>query len=210
MVYLNLNQAREFFSAENRITSLALNIDNRENLPEIMQSLKAELRDDNYIVLSWETMLRELLQYIKLDQGSGFVMLGILYFVIAFGILGTMMMMISERIREFGMMVAVGMKRALIAGVVITEMILISVIGTLSGIVLSLPVMIYFLHHPIRLTGDVATMVENYGMEPFMPVAFQPDYYIGQSLIILFILFVVMIWPISKILHLNLIQSLRR
>jgi ABC-type lipoprotein release transport system permease subunit len=210
MVYLNLNQAREFFSADNRITSLALKIDNREHIPEIIQALKDEINEDNYAVLSWETMLSELLQYIKLDQGSGYVMLGILYFVIAFGILGTLMMMISERIREFGMMVAVGMKRALIAALVITEMIMIAAIGSLSGIILSLPVMIYFLNYPIKLTGEVAAMVESYGMEPYMPVAFQPDYYIGQILIILLILFVVMIWPVSKILRLNLIQSLRR
>jgi ABC-type lipoprotein release transport system permease subunit len=210
MVYLNLNLARNFYSADSRLTSLAINLGDREKMNETVTRLKAILRPDTYEVMSWEIMLKEMVQYIKLDQSSGFVMLGILYFVIAFGILGTLMMMISERTREFGMMVAVGMKRIKIAMVVLIEMVYIALIGTISGILISLPVIIYFLYHPIRLTGETAKMMENYGMEPVMPVAFIPDYFIGQSLIILVILSVVLIYPISRILRLNLIESLRR
>jgi ABC-type antimicrobial peptide transport system permease subunit len=93
---------------------------------------------------------------------------------------------------------------------VLIEMAYIALIGTVSGILISMPVIIYFLYHPIRLTGQTAKMMENYGMEPVMPVAFIPDYFFGQSLIILVILSVVLIYPISRILHLNLIKALRR
>jgi ABC-type lipoprotein release transport system permease subunit len=210
MVYLSLKNARNLYSADNRLTSLAVNLEDSELIYETEKQIKNLLTNDNYEVLTWEFMLKEMVQYIKLDQSSGFIMLGILYFVIAFGILGTLMMMISERTREFGMMVAVGMKRILIAFVVLIEMVYIALIGTLSGIIISMPVIIFFLFHPIRLTGETAKMMENYGMEPVMPVAFIPDYFIGQSLIILFILTVVLIYPVSRILRLNLIHALRR
>ena len=210
MVYLSLKNARNLYSADNRLTSLAVNLEDRELIYETERQIKNILSDGNYEVMTWEFMLKEMVQYIKLDQSSGFIMLGILYFVIAFGILGTLMMMISERTREFGMMVAVGMKRILIAFVVLIEMVYIALIGTLSGIIISMPVIIFFLFHPIRLTGETAKMMENYGMEPVMPVAFIPDYFIGQSLIILFILTVVLIYPVSRILRLNLIHALRR
>lgn len=210
MVYLTLNNAREFFSADNRLTSLALNLEDGEKIQSTVKQLKTLLNSEYYEVMSWKTMLLDLVQYIKLDQGSSYIMLGILYFVVAFGILGTLMMMISERTREFGMMVAVGMKRIKIAIVVMIEMLYIATIGTFSGIILSLPVQLYFFHHPIRITGEAAKMAESFEMEPVMPVAFQSGYFIGQSLIILFILAAVLIYPISRILRLNLIQALRR
>jgi putative ABC transport system permease protein len=210
MVYLSLANAREFFSAENRLTSLAINLSDGKKIGPTVQQLKTVLAGGDFEVLTWETMLKELVQYIKLDQGSGFVMLFILYFVVAFGILGTLLMMISERTREFGMMVAVGMKRVKIALVVLIEMGYIAIIGTISGIILSLPVLIYFLHHPYRLSGDAAKMIESYGAEAVMPVVIQSGYFIGQSLVILLIVSVVLIYPLSRILHLNLIQALRR
>jgi len=210
MVYLTLSNARNFFSTDNRLTSIALNLDDKHKIQSTVKQIKKVIISENYEVLSWETMLLDLVQYIKLDQGSSFIMLGILYFVIAFGILGTLMMMISERTREFGMMVAVGMKRMKIAIVVMIEMLYIAIIGALSGIILSLPVLFYFSHHPIRITGEAAKMAESFEMEPVMPVAFQSGYFIEQSLIILFILAVVLIYPLSGIFHLNLIKALRR
>ncbi len=56
--------------------------------------------------------LMELLQGIELDNVSGQIMLAILYMVIGFGMFGTFLMMTRERMYEFGLMMAVGMKKS--------------------------------------------------------------------------------------------------
>ncbi|MFN8135626.1 MAG: hypothetical protein U0Z17_10545 [Bacteroidales bacterium] len=61
------------------------------------------------LTMPWQEMLVELVQYIKSDNASGLIMLAILYSRWA-GVFGTVVMMTSERTREFGIMIAIGMK----------------------------------------------------------------------------------------------------
>ncbi len=53
-------------------------------------------------VMTWKEMMPELVQAIEADSAGGILMLLILYIVIGFGIFGTIMMMTTERSREFG------------------------------------------------------------------------------------------------------------
>ena len=184
MIYLNLAVAQNFYSAPNRITSLAINLKNLNDMPTVQQKLNAMLPSDKYEVLDWKIMLGNLVEMVQMKQGSSIILLSILYLVVAFGIFGTLMMMVSERIREFGMMLALGMKKIKIAGVILFEMLFLSFIGVFSGILLSLPVILHFYNHPIHLVGSAAKAMIDYGIEPIMPVAIQSNYFINQCLVI--------------------------
>ena len=210
LVYLNLETAQNFFSAPGRITSLALNIKNINCLTAINQQVNTIVSSDDYEVLDWKIMLGDWVSMIKMKQGSSFILLSILYMVVAFGIFGTLMMMVSERIREFGMMIALGMKKIKIAGVVMIEMLFLSFIGIISGITISLPIILYYYHHPLHLVGQTAKTMIDYDIEPVMPVALQSDYFINQCLVILIIVSLALIYPFVRIIRLKLIEALRR
>lgn len=79
--------------------------------------------------------------------------LAILYVIIFFGIYGTVQMMISERMKEFGVMVAIGMK-AETCGIVTMEMMFLGMIGAVSGMLSTVPVLIIGHYHPFRFTGE--------------------------------------------------------
>ena len=210
MVYLNLGTAQNFFSAPDRITSLALNLRDLNDMPVIKQQLQAIVRSDKYEVLDWKIMLGDWVEMIQMKQGSAFILLSILYMVVAFGIFGTLMMMVSERTREFGMMIALGMKKIKITAVVIIELFFLSLIGIFSGITISLPIILYYYHHPLHLVGQAAKTMIDYDIEPVMPVALQPDYFINQCLVILIIICLALVYPFVRILRLKLIEALRR
>jgi len=210
MVYLNLETAQNFFSAPDRITSLALNIKNINCLTAINKQVNTIVPSAAYEVLDWKIMLSDWVEMIQLKQGSAFILLSILYLVVAFGIFGTLMMMVSERTREFGMMIALGMKKIQIAGVVMIEMFFLSLIGILSGISISLPVILYYHHHPLHLVGQAAKTMIDYDIEPVMPIALQSDYFINQCLVIMIIVLLALIYPFVRILRLKLIEALRR
>ena len=78
---------------------------------------------------SWEERMPELQQAIQADSAGGIVILFILYVVISFGLLGTMIMLANERQREFTMQIALGVKRPVLAGMVFTEALLMGVLG---------------------------------------------------------------------------------
>ena len=81
----------------------------------------AQYLGDGYEVMTWKQMIPELDQLFQAKMAQNVIMSGVLYLVIAFGIFGTILMMLNERLHEFGILIAIGMKKSLLAGVVVME-----------------------------------------------------------------------------------------
>ncbi len=209
LVYMTLANCQEFYTAENRLTSLALMIKNNNTIDKTVNEIRNIINNDLYEVMTWDEMLTELVQIIEQDNAGGLIFLGILYIIVAFGIFGTVLMMTAERKREFGVIVAVGMQKTKLAIIVTIESIFIGLTGIIIGIIGSLPVIYYYYQHPIKLTGDLAISMENYGFEPIMPFAWETSFFFNQSLVIILITLIAIIYPISTILKMNVIRSLR-
>jgi len=209
LVYMTLPTCQYFYSAENRLTSIVIDINDGEEMNNIKKNLTEKLDTELYEVKTWKEMLVELVQGIQSDNIGGLIMLGILYVIIAFGVFGTIMMMTAERIREFGVMIAVGMKKFKLAIIVAIETLYIGILGIICGAIGSIPVIIYLYFHPIRLTGEAAHMMESYGIEPFLPVAIEHGYFINQGLVVLLILLFAISYPVFYIKRLKVINALK-
>ena len=154
-------------------------------------------------------MNKTLKQQIEGDNISGIIMLGILYIVIFFGILGTIIMMTSERFKEFGVMVAVGMRRMRLVFMMLLETIFIGLVGLIAGVATSIPIILYYYQNPIHLTGEMAKSYEAYGIEPLLGFSIDPMIVINQFYTVLLLMMVTLIYPIFKISKLNIINALR-
>lgn len=208
MVYLPLVRAQQFFSAENRITSISLDLRNSDDMEKTVKALQQKL-GDRYDVRSWDTILVELVQQIESDNAGGVIMLGLLYLIIGFGVFGTVQMMTAERRREFGMVVAVGMQKRRLGIILALEMLIMGVIGIAGGILLSIPVAWFGYIYPITLTGKMGQSFISYGMEPVMPMAWETGYFINQTLIGLAIVFVAVMMPVWNVTRLRVTKALR-
>ncbi len=220
-VYLPLKKAQEYFSAYEvsddmqdttyLLTSYSLNVEKKKYkyVAKTGENIKKLLSDTDYSVRNWKEANKVLAQQIESDNESGKMMIKLLYIVIAFGVFGTVLMMIAERKREMGVMIAIGMKKIKLGIIITIEMIFISLVALASGIIVSIPIVLAGHYYPVRLTGDMAKMVESYGMEPVMPMASIDMYYLNQILVVLFIVLIVMIYPIFSIMRLKVIKALR-
>ena len=195
MVYLNLDEARDVFSAYNRITSLAVMVDSVRNLPSVADNVR-KITGEEFTIMTWDEMLPDLVQNIKLDNASGIIMIIILYIVIAFGVFGTVMMMTSERQKEFGILISVGMKKSRLIAVTTVESIFISLLGVVAGILGSIPVILYLHFNPIHMTGDAAKAFETIGVEPIMNFSTDPQILLTQSVVVLIIALATAIYPV--------------
>ena len=209
LVYTSLSASQEFFGAYGMLSSLVINLHHSDELKQAEQALKNKLNTEDYEVMNWKEISPELVQMIQSDQASGYIMLGILYLVIGFGVFGTIMMMTNERKKEFGVMIAVGMRKTKLAAITSLEMLFIGLLGILSGIAGSLPIILYYVHNPIQLPGEMAAAMETYGIEPIMPFAWQFDYFAGQSGIVLLIFFIAILYPLYSITRIKAVSALR-
>ena len=171
--YLSLPYAQWLFSAPDRLTSLSVMINNPKEIDDIKSEIK-KIFNTKYEVMDWAELSPELVQSIQIDNASGIIMLGILYIVIAFGIFGTIMMMTAERVKEFGILVSVGMKKWKLGLVTLFETLFVSFLGVITGAVVSIPILLYFKANPIPLTGEYAEAILAFGFEPILPFAVYP------------------------------------
>lgn len=211
LVYMNLPRCQELYSVDNRLTSLSIDLKNNKDkdVKKTKKSLISELDPEIYAVKDWKELNPELVQQIESDNGGGLIMIGILYMIVAFGIFGTVLMMTAERRREFGVMIAVGMQKYKLGIIVTYEMIMVGLLAIVFGILASIPIIQWYYHNPIQLTGDLAKTMESYGMEAVMPMAWQADIFLIQTLIVLVLVAVAIFYPIYSITRIKVIKALR-
>ncbi|WP_461630529.1 ABC transporter permease [Labilibaculum euxinus] len=208
IVYMSLAKCQEFFSAENRLTSLVINVADNDVMKRAFHDLKKKMKAP-YSIMSWEEMQPEVVQQIESDRAGGIIMKAILYIVIAFGILGTIMMMIMERRREFGVMVAIGMRKGKLASVIFFETLFIGLLGILSGLLVSYPLLLLQSANPIPLTGQAAQLMEEFGFEPYMFFSTAWQVFSQQAISVSVITLIIAIYPVISIFRFKVIKALK-
>lgn len=208
-VYLPLSVAQYYLSTENRITSLSLGIDNPKNMNDISKNIKTTM-GKNYEVMTWQEMMPEIANHIKADGFSFYVFSGILYLIIGFGLFGTILMMTIERTYEFGMLIAIGMKKSKLRLILLGETFLITLLGVVLGMVLSLPTVIYLQEKPIRFSGEIAKAYEQFGFEALFPAEFDFGIFLSQSMIILFMSALIGLYPLWFVNGLNTVEAMKK
>lgn len=209
MIYLPIKEAQWLYAADGLITNFTLQVANSGDAIKIAKSLNKKLDDMGMEAVDWKFMMPELLQSIELDNVSGKIMLGLLYLVIAFGMFGTFLMMTRERMYEFGLMMAVGMKKYKMQAMIFLEFLLLSLLGALGGIAISLPVLIYFYFNPIHFTGEGTEVFEKFGIEPIYIFSLDPNIFYSQAWIIFFMTILLGFYPLLVIFRLNIIKAIR-
>ena len=208
-VIMAIPAAQWFFSTGERVTSLILEKEEFTGVEKMVANVSAIVDLNQYEVMDWQTMLPELVQSIEADNVGGVIMAFILYMIIFFGIFGTILMMTSERKYEFGVLISIGMKRMKLAMVVLWEIVMLGILGVLSGYTLVYPLIAYFYFNPIVMEGEMAEMYEDLGFEPIIPTSLDPSIPITHAAVILIIAFVLSIYPILKIRTLKPTESRR-
>jgi putative ABC transport system permease protein len=208
---MTLASAQKFFDEEGKITSLSVNLTSKSHriMSDVQDQINLLLTDKNTVTKTWEELNPVLVQQIQGDSQTGVATLGMLYFIIFFGIFGTVLMMIAERTREFGVLIAIGMQRRRLKKIITIEMILLGLLGLIGGLLTSTPVILYFYYYPILLRGDLGKMMEDYGWDAVMPTAWFGSYFYWQAIIVGIMVLMATIYPLRKIGKLKEIEALR-
>jgi ABC-type lipoprotein release transport system permease subunit len=205
--YITLAKAQEFYSAQDMVTSMVLMVNEYKEVDRIKKNMIQHF-SGKYEIMSWSDMQPELIQMIEGDRAGGVVMKFILYLVIGFGILGTIIMMMSERRKELGITIAVGMQKYTLAFILFIETLFIGLIGVLTGFILSIPLITYLKNNPIALTGKIAQVYEQFGIEPVFYFTIMPGIFYEQMIIVFALTLLISLYPIVKIFRMHVIRAI--
>ena len=205
--YIDIKKAQDFFSVPGKYTSLVLMVDDYSNVNKAKHHLVSQL-GNKYEIMTWDEMDPLTKNMIDADRSGGYITKAILYGLVGFGIFGTVIMMMAERRKEMGIMVAIGMQKSRLSKILFYETSLIGFVGVLAGFAISFPLIIYLVYHPIPLTGETAKAYEQFGFEAAMFFSAQWFIFARQVLIIFIITMTVYIYPLVKTYKLKLTKAL--
>ena len=197
LALIDLADAQEFYVYGDRVTEIAVRLESADDVGPVRDALAVGLTDVE--VHTWDELMPELEQFVVLDDAGMYIMLVILIVVVGFGILNTILMAILERVRELGMMMALGLRPAAVFRVVYWESIFVAGVGLVIGLALAIPTVAYFVANPIPLTGDAMSgMTELVGMEPVITFELELLNPIGSALTILVVGIIAAFYPALK------------
>jgi len=147
---------------------------------------------------------------IESDRAGGIMMIAILYMIIAFGVFGTVLMMTEERKKEFAVMIAIGTQKTKLSVISFYETMIMNSMGVIIGIVITVPMVIYFIYNPLVITGPEAESFEKMGIEPVMPTLLSFKIFLHQIIVILSISLTAFVYQLTAIFRIKVIREMRR
>jgi ABC-type lipoprotein release transport system permease subunit len=157
LIEIPLATAAEAFDMPDAVHAIVVRAESVSRAHGVAEALRKDLPADE-VVLEWPVLIPDLEQAIMLDRASGNVMFGILCAVVTIGVLNGFLMTVFERTREFGMLMAMGMRARGIVSMLQAEALLLSCIGCAAGVAIGVPLVLWFGHVGIPIGDSAAAM----------------------------------------------------
>ncbi|HVW15502.1 MAG TPA: FtsX-like permease family protein [Mucilaginibacter sp.] len=207
-VYVNINDLDNLLNIPGAFHEIAILLKNDEDVGPVQQLLKHKF--PGYQIENWREISPETDLLVKTTDQYSYIIMVIIMFALAFGIINTMLMAILERTREIGMMVALGTTRIRIFLLILTETIFITITGTPIGILGGWLVINYFNKHGLDVSGMGGEMMSSFGFGTMIYPEFPIDKLLGILVIVIGTALISCLFPAIKALRLRPSEALMR
>jgi len=204
-IFLPLSKAQAFTHTEGRASMILALLKDRE----LADGLAAALRAPGYTVLTWREMNQVILQAIQAGMGMLYIMYLVVLLVVAVVIANTLLMSVFERIREMGILSALGMKGREILLMFVVEAGILGAVGVVLGVGLGSLAVFYMSKVGLHL-GEMATMTTvSAAYSDTMYARFAPAETIGVAIAAMVIILLASLYPARFAARLEPADALR-
>ena len=207
-VYVTINDMNTLLTTGNGFHEIAVLLNKDEEVPALQNELQQKF--PAYKIESWKEISPETDLLVKTTDQLSYIIMTIIMFALAFGIVNTMLMAILERTREIGMMVALGAGKLKIFLLVLLETIFLTLAGTPIGILIGWLVTNYYSKHGLDISGMGKEMMSSFGYSTILYPEFPADKFTGVMLIVFITAIISCLFPAVKALKLKPVEALTR
>jgi ABC-type lipoprotein release transport system permease subunit len=211
-ILMTVGAAQELLAMEGRVSVVAISIDDLNELEEVRARLQGGIDAapiGQASVLTWDEVMPDLAQAMAFDRIGDYFFMVVLIVIVTFGILNTVLMSVTERFREFGVSLAVGMRPFQLVVQVLVESFTMIAIGIATGTSLGYAVNAYVKEHPIVFTGEFEDIYAQYGFLPQM-VGSTELWVLGQVVAVILVASLVsLIYPLYRVARLEPLKGIR-
>jgi len=161
-------------------------------------------------VETWEDISPETELMVETINEYSYIILVIIMLALAFGIINTMLMAILERVRELGMLVALGMNKVKLFFLILEETVFLTLAGCPFGLIGTWLAVNYFNRNGMDLSFFGEEMMSSFGFTNIIYPEFPYEHVTGILLIVVATALVSSLFPAIKALQLNPVEALRK
>ncbi len=147
-IYIPIKTAQRMLSLGDNVMEFAVITKSPDKVTEYKNELAGELGDE-YETLSYKELLPLIMSYVDVYREMIYFIYVIIGIAVLFGIINTMLMSVFERIQEFGVLKAIGMKNGRLFTMVITEALILGIIGSIAGVLIGILIYLPMAHYGI-------------------------------------------------------------
>ncbi len=209
IVVMPLAELQNFLEMDGLYSEISVVLHSESDKKEVMQVAKSYLDPKgSLIIVPWEELLAELVDFLFLDNAFGVLNLSILVVVVAFIVLLTITMSVMERTREFGVQIAIGSRPGRVLITIIIECFFIGLIGTALGMILGTAFTYYYSIHPYVME-QYKEIFEIFGMEPVISAKLNATMFWSCPLIMMTITLLSAIPPAVRATRIKPVDAMR-
>ncbi|MDN5214250.1 FtsX-like permease family protein [Fulvivirgaceae bacterium BMA12] len=207
VVMVNFRDINKNLGDKNLVSEIAVYLNDVDKIEESQEAISSILPD--YRVEKWDKLAPELSLIVQQSKTNVFILVTIFMTALIFGIINTMLMAVLERIKELGMLMAIGMNRIKVFTMIIIETIFLGLVACPVGLFLGHLTISYFNGNGFDLS-DYSQGLEKFGYETVIYPIISGNHYFMLSMGIFITTIVASIYPALKAIKLKPAEALRK
>ena len=210
--YIPLDIADSDLDMMGSATEIGIRIKNG-NESKILNRLDGILKANNLSqleIISWKELGKDWLTLSRTKITGSYIMLFVVFVISAVGVINTMLMSVFERIREIGMMRALGMRDTEVIWSFIFEGAAIGLLGSLLGIFMGFILNFYLVYHGLDMSSMLGEDIDiGYRITSIMRGIWDVGAYVFAFVFSVIIPAIISIYPSRKAIKMEITQALR-
>jgi putative ABC transport system permease protein len=165
-----------------------------------LEAASLRIRDiaPNLDVRTWRQLVPTIASLLDSARGVMIAMFLIVYLAVAIMILNAMLMAVFERIREFGVLKALGVGPFAVLQLILVESAILTALAIAIGVLVSLPLLWFLVRVGIDLGSLAGTSVVGVAMDPVWRAAVDPSVFTRPIATLLTVVALAVVYPALK------------
>ncbi len=197
-IYIPLTSAQDLVGEGDVVSEVDVRIKDIYQAPYIVSDLNAQFR---YESKSWQDMNADILNLIQTQKLFSWIFYILIFIIAGFGIANTMIMIISRKTKEIGILMAMGATARSILKIFMLESLILAPPAALLGSILA------FLAARLIMSYDIQLPSEIY-MVSRMTITMKPEFFINAVLFALLVNFVAGLYPAWKASRMDPVEAI--
>ncbi|THB77598.1 MAG: ABC transporter permease [Desulfobulbaceae bacterium] len=196
-VFLSEKQIRKLLGMKSGFSQVSILLHNEAQTGSLQKELQATITDAD--VQRWDQLYPALLQSRVMMEGFNLVTNLLIFCVAALGIFGVMLVSVLERLREFGIMKAIGTSFSEVRNIILVESFTMGFVGYGLGALVGFASLYYFKVYGLDLTvfGEA---FEEFGLDAVTYALIRPSYFVTALIAVIIAILLSVIIPL-RVIH---------